>query len=132
MRKLLLMAFMPCVMMFMALSSCSSDDDFDPCADFNYSAEALYGTWEITKLGVLPWVRETTTATFNPDGSYSGKGYFGNGSGTFKATGNRIYCYINGELYCTYEVQSLSSRTAVLRMHAGSDSDYITITCEKQ
>ena len=44
-------------------------------------------------------IRDRTYATFNSDGTYNGRGYFGNGSGTYKISGNTIICYIEGEEY---------------------------------
>lgn len=132
MKKLLYMAFLPMMMLMMTLTSCSKDDN-SPIDGFDYPAETLYGTWKITKVGGISWLYETTTATFNSDGSYSGKGYFGNGTGTYTAKGKTINCYVSGKLYCTYEVQSLSGTTAVLKMFSDDNSSTsLTLTCEKQ
>lgn len=120
------------MMLMMTLASCSKDDD-SPLDGFDYPAETLYGTWKITKVDGISWSYKTTTATFSSDGSYSGKGYFGNGTGTYTAKGKTINCYISRKLYCTYEVQSLSGTTAVLRMAPDDNSSTsLILTCEKQ
>jgi len=132
MKKILYLAFLPLMMLMMTLTSCSKDDD-SPLDDFDYPAETLYGTWKITKVEGLDWPYQTTTATFNSDGSYSGRGYFGDGTGTYAAKGKTISCYVSGKLYCVYEVQYLISTTAVLKMSSGeSGSSSLTLTCEKQ
>ncbi len=131
MKRWLLLVVLPMIFLAIAVSSCSKDDD--PLGDFNYPADALYGTWKVVKAGDVAWPFERTTATFNPDGTYYGRGYFGNGSGTYTAKGNTIRCYVDGDLYCYYEVVSLNGNTAVLKMYSAS-GDYLgmPITCEKQ
>lgn len=114
----------------MFLMSCSDDDD-NVVADFTYG-DAIFGTWEIKKLGVLNWPYKTTTATFNSDGTYSGSGYFGNGSGTYTAKGNEVSCYIDGELYVKYVIKSLDGNTAIMDMYADEDTSLSNLTCEKR
>jgi hypothetical protein len=132
MKKWLFLMIVPLVALVFALSSCSSSDDDDPLSGFDYPAATLYGTWKITKYESIAWPYQTTTATFNSDGTYYGRGYFGTGSGTYTASGKTIRCYVDGELYCRYEVVSLSGTTAVLDMYASSGSTSIRITCTKQ
>lgn len=115
-----------------AFSSCSSDDDDSAVSGFDYPAETLYGTWKITKYESIAWPFQTTTASFYEDGTYYGRGYFGTGSGTYTAKGSTIRCYIDGELFCRYEVVSLTGTTAVLDMYGGDGSSSIRITCTKQ
>lgn len=69
-----------------AFTGCSKDDN-----SFKYG-DAIYGTWDITHikqedgawLDITPAIfsKFHVSATFNSDGTYSGKGYFGNGSGS--------------------------------------------------
>ena len=131
MKKFLYLALLPLMMLMMTLTSCSKDDD-SPLDGFDYPAETLYGTWKITKAAGFSWMYQTTTATFNSDGSYVGKGYFGNGSGTYTAKGKTISCYVSGELYCTYVVKSLPGTTAELIMTTPESSTTLTLTCTKQ
>ena len=131
MRKLLFVLFI----LPLSFISCSSDDD---SAGFDYDLEVLYGTWRITHIDVgSGYVNVTSTssitptyATFNPDGTYSGKGYFGNGSGTYKAEGKRITCYVSGSEYTHYDVISLTGDICELTMAMGSES--INLRCAKQ
>jgi heat shock protein HslJ len=116
------------------LMSCSSDDD----NDFNFSNETLYGTWQITKVKTsetdpyTTWMLNTTTATFNSDGTYSGAGYFGNGSGKYTAKGNTITTYVSGNVYMIYTVLSLNNTTAELKISEPGSNEYIWIICSKK
>lgn len=48
----------------------------------------ILGTWKLTEVKMresgsyITWPFQTTYASFKSDGTYSGSGYFGNGSGT--------------------------------------------------
>lgn len=115
--------------------SCSKDDDNN---SFNYSMETLYGTWKISKMKMSEggsytnWVLTPTTATFNSNGTYSGYGYFGNGSGTYSAKGNTITTYVGGEVYVVYTVLSLSGSTVELKMSLPDSNETIWVMCVKQ
>lgn len=134
MKKILfLLAMLP---MFV-LTSCSKDDE----ADFNYPMETLYGTWEGTGINVDgKWIDPTDwlytkfafSIKFNADGTYSGKGYFGNGSGTYKAEGNMIYTYVSGEEYARYKVKSLSNNEAELVMSVEGSSETLELRVQKK
>jgi hypothetical protein len=56
--------------------------------------------------------------TFNPNGSYSGSGEFGYGSGTYKASGKTIVTYIHGQEYARYDILSLSNTAAEAEMYS--------------
>ena len=74
---------------------------------------------------------ERTSATFNANGTYSGRGYFGYGNGTYKAEGKTIITYIGGKEYLRYDVIRLSGNTCELRMYqTGSDAD-IMLSAER-
>lgn len=113
----------------LAFASCSKDED-KGLGDFSYDKELLFGTWKVTKLMGTVWKYETTTATFYPDGTYYGRGYFGTGSGTYKLSGSRITCYVDGKKYMWYDVATLNGTTCNLVV--SDDSGSIVITCEKQ
>jgi len=116
-------------------ASCSSDDDDD---DFNYPKESLYGTWKMSEVKMsetgsyISWPMKATTATFNSDGTYSGSGYFGNGSGTYTAKGNTITTYVSGKVYIVYTVLSLSGSTAELKMTMPNSDEILWIKCVKK
>lgn len=114
--------------------SCSSDDD----DDFNYSKEVLYGTWQMSDVKMsesgsyIKWPFQTTTATFKSDGTYSGSGYFGNGSGTYTAKGNSITTYVGGKVYMVYTVLSLTGSTSELKATLPNSNETIWIKCLKR
>lgn len=113
----------------LSFASCSSDDDEEQ--SFNYPMESLYGTWEGTEIKTDDvtidltnwlWYEYDFSITFNSDGTYRGKGYFGNGTGTYKAQGDMIYTYVSGEEYARYKVLSFSNNTATLIMYKDNES----------
>ena len=97
-----------------AFISCSNDDD-------QYNS-AIVGKWKITEVktsksgSYIAWPFKTTYALFKSDGTYYGSGYFGAGSGTWAAKGNTINTYVDGKLYVSYEIISLTSTTSELKM----------------
>lgn len=130
MKKILFfMALLP----MLILSSCSNDDDFD------YPMDAIYGTWDVTDIKVegkwydittYPYTKYAMSISFKSDGSYYGKGYFGNGSGTYTAKGKTIITYINGKEFAVYTVKSLSDKNAELTMTI--DDEVIDIKAVKK
>lgn len=131
MKKILFfMALLP----MLILSSCSNDDD-----DFDYPMDAIYGTWDVTDIKVegkwydittYPYTKYAMSISFKSDGSYYGKGYFGNGSGTYTAKGKTIITYINGKEFAVYTVKSLSDKNAELTMTI--DGEVIDIKAVKK
>lgn len=97
-------------------TSCSSDDDENK---FDYPMETVYGTWETTAvkqkngdwldLTSWVWAEYRAKATFYSDGTYTGSGALGNGSGTYTVAGNTIVTYVNGKEYTRYVVSYISS-----------------------
>jgi hypothetical protein len=124
------------------ITGCSKGDE----RTFDYDIDLLIGTWRITHLesdardgtyfSVIdePYasVFEPTYATFNSNGTYTGKGYFGNGSGTYIAAGKTITTYVGEEEYLKYDVLSLSGTDAELRMYESGGNNSIRIKCQKQ
>lgn len=117
--------------MLVFLTSCSKDDD-EP-EDIQTQ---MIGTWDATsvKFSDSDWVDITNypsmalSITFNKDGSYSGRGALGNGSGTYTVSGRTIKTYVGGELYGTYYVNSVSGNKAELKLTMGSTSMDIRAT----
>ena len=130
MKKILfLLAMLP---MFI-FSACSDDDDFD------YPMETLYGTWDVTDVKVegkwydvttYPYTKFGMSISFKSDGTFYGKGYLGNGSGTYKAPGPTFVTYLDGEEYIRYTVKSLSGDDAELTM--SMDGESMDIKAEKR
>lgn len=114
----------------MMLTACGNDDD-EPTMD------NIVGTWKLTEASTdngktfTKWTLEKTTATFNENGTYSGRGYFGNGSGKWKKSGNTIITYVNGSEYLRYTIKELSSSTCTLLMSQKGSDAAIWIRCIK-
>ena len=130
MRKILFMMAM--VLPFFLFPSCTKDDE----TTFDYNLNMIYGTWVLDEVdtgnGYQNWILEETSATFKKDGSYYGKGYFGDGSGTYTAEGKTITCFVGGKEYIKYDVLYLNGNKCELRMYmTGSDED-IKIKCVKE
>ncbi len=122
--------------MFLTFSACSSEDD-----EFNYPMETLYGTWEGVEIKTggdwiniteYPYTKFAFSIRFNSDGSYVGRGYFGNGSGTYTAKGNTIITYVNGKEYLRYEVKTLRGNVAELTMTEEDSTGSIDIKARKK
>lgn len=109
---------------------CSNDDD-----DNQYDS-AIVGTWKITEVKTslsgtyINWPFKATYASFKSDGTYYGSGYFGNGSGTCSIKGNTVNTYVDGDLYASYEIISVTSTTSELKM--SMDGESIWIKCKKE
>lgn len=111
--------------LLVSFTACS--DDKDEPEDIK---SQIIGTWDATsvKFSDTDWVDITSrpslalSITFNSDGSYYGRGALGNGSGTYTVTGKTIKTYVDGELYGTYYVKSLSGKNAELSLTMGSSS----------
>ena len=93
---------------------------------FDYPMDVLYGTWQGTDVKTQNgWVNIENSyfsdvqfsITFYEDGSYYGRGYFGNGAGTYTASGKTIVTYVNGKEYYRYDVISLEGDRAHLLMY---------------
>ena len=118
-----LMLLLATLMVF--LPACS--DDKDEPDDIK---SQIIGTWDATsvKFSDTDWVDISNypsmalSITFNKDGSYYGRGALGNGGGTYTVSAKTIKTYIDGELYGTYYVKSLSGKNAELSLTMGSSS----------
>lgn len=121
----------------LSFSSCQKEDAWK----FDYSKDTLCsGTWHGTAVySGGSWIDITSsyyskfqfTIKFNTDGTYYGTGYFGNGSGTYTASGNTINTYVDGELYYYYVVKSMSGNNAELTMTSSKGSS-IDIRVQKK
>jgi hypothetical protein len=132
-KVLFLLAMLP----MLVFTACSDDDE----ESFNYPMEELYGTWEGTEIDMdgtiidlTDWVysKYRFSATFNQDGTYSGSGYFGNGSGKYKATGDMIYTYIDGKEYMRYQVVSMKGNKATLIMMMEGSDETLKVSVKKK
>lgn len=116
------------LMAALCLASCQKEDGWA----FDYPQETLCGgTWNGTAVfSDGNWVDITSpefsklqfSIRFNADGTYYGRGYFGNGSGTYKVSGKTISTYVDGNLYYTYTVKTMSGNDAELTMTSAKGS----------
>lgn len=122
--------------MFLTLSSCSKDDD-----DFDYPMDTLYGTWEGISINIdgswtditeYPFTKFAFSIKFNSDGTYTGKGYFGNGSGTYTAKGKTIITYVDGKEYLRYDIKSLTNNVAELSMTVEGSGESLIVKVRKK
>lgn len=122
--------------MFLTFSACSNDED-----DFDYPMDTLYGTWEGIAMNhegnwvditEYPYTKLAFTIKFNSDGTYTGKGYFGNGSGTYTAKGKTIITYVNGKEYLRYDIKSLTNNVAELSMTVDGSGESIIVKVRKK
>lgn len=126
--------FMLAFVLPMFFVSCSKDEDDKK----NETLDMVLGTWEIIEVdlgdgkGYQDWLVTKTTATFNKDGSYSAKGFFGNGTGTYELAGKTITCYIEGEEFAKYDILNLTANTAELKMYESNNADFMKFKCVKK
>lgn len=118
------------------LTSCSSDDDSSIENVNSQYKDAIIGTWKMTEVnGVkvenlnLPQIKNTTI-TFEKNGNYSGKGYFGDGSGTYTLSGNIVKTYIDKELYWTYTIESIENN--IVTATVSDETGTLKIKAKKQ
>ena len=129
MRKYLFL-LLTLVVTSLAFVSCSDDDDVNP---YN---NAIVGTWRIVSVKTTPhgsyivWPFEVTYASFKSNGTYYGSGYFGNGRGTWSIKDHTVYTYVEGSLYASYEIVSITQDAVELKMTM--DGESIWIGCKKE
>jgi uncharacterized protein YxeA len=113
-------------------------------SNFDYDINQVYGKWRVTHVkseigedyldvttSVVEQYFEPTYITFNKNGSYSGSGFFGSGSGTFKAEGKSITTYIDGEIYLVYTVISFSNSNFEVIMSSPEEATTMYIKGKK-
>jgi len=122
--------------------SCSKDSEAE--SKFNYDLNLLYGTWRITHIqnddgsfmdittSAAESLIEPTYATFKSDFTYTGKGFFGNGNGKYKAVGNSVITYVDGVEFLRYDIVSLTGTECQLIIKEPGTTSSIGIKCKKQ
>ena len=112
----------------LCVTSCSKDDDVD-LGNFDYPQAELFGTWKASTIYangrwivVSDYPRYNMSITFNKNGTFSGEGYLGNGSGTYKLSGKTITTYVDGMVYATYYVSSYNAGVADFTITIGKES----------
>lgn len=123
--------------MAISLTSCSNSDD-EP--SISISQSQLTGLWDATDvqfnndgkwLSIVNRPDLALSITFYEDGTYYGEGALGNGEGTYTLTNNTIKTFVDGELYATYVVNSLSADKVELSMAMGKETMLIRATKSK-
>jgi heat shock protein HslJ len=155
MRKLFLV--LTVALIGLCVASCSSSSDNENAVDEttqksfitnpSFNVSYLFGTWKIDKAsadGGKSFVEfdefvkskygftKSTTATFKRDGTYSGSGYFGDGTGNYTINQNTITTYIGGVEYYSYRVISYSEKTCDLQISSKSSTAVLVLRCVKQ
>lgn len=131
MKKILFMLF-AVLLSAMTVVSCSKDDS-DKIE--NAIDDEIVGTWKLTDVktsetgSYSTWPYAETYASFKSDGTYYGSGWFGTGKGTWTKKGKIISTFVDGQLYFTYEVISISSSYAELKMSI--EDTTLWIKCKK-
>lgn len=109
------------------LSSCKKEEapsGNTSISNTTISIDQLYGTWYgthyLTSSGWITIGRSTFSATFYPDGSYSGSGILGTGTGLYIVSGRTITTYVDGEEFYKYDILEFTDTTAHLKLYRGS------------
>jgi len=118
--------------------ACKKDSDGNGSENSNlFKVSDLYGTWDATEIYFDEWINVEhnpeykTSATFNPDGKYSGAGYFGNGSGTYTVHQNTIFIsFWFGSL--TYDVVTFNSKKNIAEVKMNMGTETIPIRIKKR
>ena len=125
------------VAIVLSFSSCSDDEDKDVSY---YPMEILYGTWEGTEIyrdgrwiDLSNWQYKDLVFSikFNRNKTYSVKGFFGNGSATYKVVRNEITIYVRGEIYLKYYFTLLSSYNEAQIVISYNDGGTIILKIKK-
>ena len=105
--------------------------------DFSLNREDIIGCWQVIQAKysedakMTDWEFEDTYAEFKDNGLYEGKGYFGNGQGTFSVEGNVITTKIDNVPFIVYEVTALEDEQAELTATLQSNKQKIWMVCKK-
>lgn len=120
--KKIIKAFLLMALM-LPVVSCEKEEE----PDFNYPKEAVYGTWDATDVNfgdgwidvTQSWIDFELSLTLYEDGTFCGRGEFGNGCGTYTMYGNTIQTYINDKEYLKYEVVNLTAGEFIVYDRSG-------------
>lgn len=96
-----------------SFSSCSDNAD----SDFDYPMSSLHGTWTLTHMQVGdiwvdvvsgPYASLGGSVSFYEDGKYTEVSNLGiTVTGTYKASGKTVVCYVSGSEFGRYKVTKL-------------------------
>ena len=133
--KRLFFLIMSIMTLCLSTTSCSKDD----VPGFDKSI--IIGTWDLTEAYINgQWIDLTSSKyshyqasiTFKDGGQYTGKGYFGNGDGTYTYDGKIINTYVSGKLYYSYEIASLTQTSCELIMSNEAGDTPLKIKAKKR
>ena len=97
----------------------------------------LYGEWEINKAKYAPdatmteWGEKPTYFTFNENGLYEGKGYYGDVKGIYTIQGNVIKVLIDNVTYAEYKVLEQAEDALTVRATFTSAPSKVWMECKR-
>ena len=97
----------------------------------------LYGEWEIYKAKYAPdasmteWGEKPTYFTFNENGLYEGKGYYGDVKGIYTIQGNVIKVLIDNVTYAEYKVLEQAEDALTVRATFTSTPSKVWMECKR-
>lgn len=121
------------------VASSGSDDQTEQgnTNNFSLNRDEIIGCWQVIQAKysedakMTDWEFEDTYAEFKDNGLYEGKGYFGNGQGTFSVEGNVITTKIDNVPFIVYEVTAIEDDKAELTATLQSNKQKIWMVCQK-
>ena len=136
------MTLMMVAVLSVGMTACGSDGDDDNKGGndgFDFPKDKLYGTWQISEVKLsesakdyVAWPYDETTISFKSDGTFSGAGYFGSGTGTYIVKGKTITTYVQNNVYMTYNVLNLDGTTAELKATQATTGNTLWVKCVRK
>ena len=97
----------------------------------------LYGEWEIAKAKYAPdatmteWDQKPTYFTFNENGIYEGKGFYGDVKGVYTLQDNVIKVLIDNVTYAEYKVLAQAEDALTVRASFTSTPSMVWMECKR-
>lgn len=111
--------------LFAVLPCCSNDEpekEIKTKIIGTWDGTAVYSDGRWVDITQYPYTKLAFSATFYKDGTYTGNGSLGNGRGTYVVKGKNVETYVNGKLYFTYKVKTITENKAELTLSDNSSS----------
>lgn len=128
--------------LMLLLVGCSKDE----IDTFDYDINLLFGKWRVTHIAtergeytdvtnkIAESIFEPTYITLSANGKYVGVGKFGDGNGTYKAKGNVVSIYNEGEkeAYLNFRFISLTDTNCEVAVFDDDSSAEFYLKCRKE